>query len=95
MEKSDYALLEELYKREQRVAGNNGSFKIRGQAIVTENRDGRVEKPVFTIFTGPLTNRRVRKFSNLNEIACYRLGRFQCAGQNRSFSFLGWDQFHT
>ena len=89
MEKSDYALLEELYKREQRVSGNNGSFKIRDQAIVTENRDDRVEKPVSSIFTGPLTNRRVWKFSNLSELACYRLSRFQCVGQNQSISLLG------
>ena len=68
MEKSDYGFLEELFKREQRDAGNNGSFKICGQAIVTENRDDRVEKPVLSIFTGPLTNRHVGKFSNLSKL---------------------------
>ena len=62
MEKSDYALLEEVFEREQRDAGNNGSFKIRGKAIVTESRANWVEKPALSIFTGLLTNRHVWKF---------------------------------
>ena len=30
-----------------------------------------------------------------SKLACYMLSRFQCVGQNQSFSSLGWDQFHT
>ena len=50
MEISDYALLEEPFEREQRDTGNNGSFKILGEAKVTESRDDRVEKPALNIF---------------------------------------------
>ena len=68
MEKSDYVVLKELLEHEQRDAENNGSFKLRSEAIVTESRDYRVEKPALSIFTGSLTNRHVWKFVNLSNL---------------------------